>query len=58
MLLFAEASPSLRIEPTFPQGIQNCALTAVWRIGDVAARDEQSEEAPWDWDTGDSPSGS
>lgn len=54
-VMFAEASPSLRTESTFPQGIQKPTLTPVWRIGDVAVRDQQSEEAPWDWDTGDSP---
>lgn len=54
-VMFAEASPSLRIEPAFPQGIQEPALTAVWGIGDIAVRDQQSEEAPWDWYTGDSP---
>lgn len=52
-VMFAEAS--LRIESAFPQGIQKAALTAVWGIGDIAVRDQQSEEAPWDWDTGDSP---
>lgn len=54
-VMFAEASQSLRIEPTFPQGIQKPALTAVWGIGDIAVRDQQSNEAPWDWYTGDSP---
>lgn len=45
----------LAIEPTFPQGIQKPAVTPVWRSEDVAVRDQQGKEAPWDWDTGDSP---
>lgn len=51
VLMFAEASPSLRIEFAFPQGIQNSALTAVWRIGEIAVRDQQSGSSlalgPW-----------
>lgn len=52
--MFSEASPSFKIENSFPQGIQKPALAGSWEIGNGAVREQQSGAEPWDWGTGGS----
>lgn len=50
--MFSEASPSLRIENSFPQGIQKLALAGSWETGNGAVREQQSGAEPWGLGTG------